>query len=66
MEGHEEINKRFGCHECGHNFVMECETEDMTPKFCPFCASPVYVRDVDEEDEYDDQQYDDENYPFGD
>jgi hypothetical protein len=32
---------------------MECETPDMTPRFCPFCASPVYDRDVDEEDEFD-------------
>lgn len=48
----EEVEKRFACNECGHTFVMECE-EDMIPKFCPFCASPVYIKDVDEEDEFD-------------
>ena len=48
-----EIIKRFGCPECGHSFAMDCETPDMLPKFCPFCASPVYIRDVDEDDEYD-------------
>ena len=50
-----EIIKRFGCPECGHSFAMDCETPDMLPKFCPFCASPVYIRDVDEDDEYDEQ-----------
>jgi hypothetical protein len=51
----EEIVKRFGCSECGHSFAMECETPDMIPKFCPFCATPVYSRDVDEDDEYDEE-----------
>jgi hypothetical protein len=32
---------------------MECETPDMIPKFCPFCATPVYNKDVDEDDEVD-------------
>ena len=54
----DEIEKRFGCDECGHTFVMECE-EDMIPRFCPFCANPVYDRDAE-------KGYDDENYPFGD
>jgi hypothetical protein len=54
MEEEEYMNKRFECVECGHTFVMECETPDMIPKFCPFCASPVYLKD---EDEY----YDDED-----
>ena len=45
----DEVEKRFGCDECGHTFVMECE-EDMMPKFCPFCGNPVYGRDVDEQD----------------
>ena len=54
----EEVEKRFACNECGHTFVMECE-EDMIPRFCPFCANPVYNRDAEKE-------YDDENYPFGD
>ena len=35
--------------------------EDMMPKFCPFCSNPVYNRDVDEKDEYND-----DNFPFGD
>ena len=48
-----ETVKRFGCAECVHSFAMECESDDMIPKFCPFCAAPVYIRDVDEEDEYD-------------
>ena len=52
-EYEEEINKRFGCAECGHTFCMECETPDMIPKFCPFCATPVYNKDVDEDDEVD-------------
>ena len=47
----EDVEKRFGCDECGSIFCMECEP-DMLPKFCPFCANPVYSRDVDEEDEY--------------
>ena len=55
----EEVEKRFGCNECGHTFVMECE-EDMIPKFCPFCANPVYCRDGEE------VEYDDDNFPFGD
>ena len=38
-EEEEEILKRFNCIECGHTFVMECESDEMTPKFCPFCAS---------------------------
>ena len=48
-----EIVKSFGCSECGHSFAMECETPDMIPKFCPCCASHVYIRDVDEEEEED-------------
>ena len=40
----DEVEKRFGCDECGHTFCMECE-EDLIPRFCPFCASPVYSRD---------------------
>jgi len=58
----DEIVKRFGCAECGHSFAMECEDEEMTPRFCPFCAAPVYVRDVEEEDEID---IDDEDWPTG-
>ena len=46
----DEILKRFNCIECGHTFVMECESDEMTPKFCPFCAATVYVDE--EEDEY--------------
>jgi len=53
----DDVEKRFGCAECGHTFCMECE-EDMIPKFCPFCASPVYIRDVDEDDEYCDDEED--------
>lgn len=53
----DEIVKRFGCMECGHSFAMECEDEEMTPRFCPFCAAPVYIRDVDEEDEIDDEDW---------
>jgi len=56
----EKEEKRFGCDECGHIFVMECD-EDMIPRFCPFCSAPVYDRDEEEESEYDD-----DNYPFGD
>ena len=56
----EKEEKRFGCDECGHIFVMECD-EDMIPRFCPFCSAPVYDRDEAEE-----SQYDDDNYPFGD
>ena len=48
----DEILKRFECFECGHTFVMECESDEMTPKFCPFCAAPVYIK---EEDEYYDE-----------
>ena len=43
----EDVEKRFGCSECGSIFCMECE-EDMIPKFCPFCANPVYCRDEEE------------------
>ena len=49
----DEIVKRFGCSECGHSFAMEVEEDMPSPKFCPFCATPVYNRDVDEEDEFD-------------
>ena len=55
----DEVEKRFGCSECGHTFVMECE-EDMIPKFCPFCGNPVYGKDVDEEDEWDGE----DDFPF--
>ena len=55
----DEVEKRFGCDECGHTFCMECE-EDMIPRFCPFCASPVYSRD-DEDLEWED---DDDDFPF--
>ena len=55
----EEIVKRFGCAECGHSFAMECESADMIPRFCPFCASPVYSRD-DEDLEWEG----DEDIPF--
>ena len=58
----DEVEKRFGCDECGHTFVMECE-EDMMPKFCPFCGNPVYDKDVDEKDV---DEYDEDVYPFGD
>ena len=57
----DEVEKRFGCAECGSIFCMECE-EDMIPRFCPFCANPVYDRDVDEKDEWDGEDV----YPFGD
>ena len=51
----EKEEKRFGCDECGHTFCMECE-EDMIPKFCPFCANPVYCRDDEEEEYYDEDE----------
>ena len=54
----DEVEKRFGCDEGGHTFCMECE-EDMIPRFCPFCASPVYSRD-DEDLEWEG----DEDIPF--
>ena len=56
----EEVEKRFGCSECGHTFVMECE-EDMIPKFCPFCGAPVYNKD-EEQGEWAGEDV----YPFGD
>tara|TARA_Y100001936_G_scaffold253911_1_gene322249 strand:+ start:5913 stop:6107 length:195 start_codon:yes stop_codon:yes gene_type:complete len=59
-EEEHEFLKRFQCHECGHTFCMECETEDMIPKFCPFCASPVYVEDD------DDYKFNEDIFPFGD
>ena len=49
----DEVEKRFGCSECGSIFCMECE-EDMIPKFCPFCANPVYNRDEEQEWDGDD------------
>ena len=55
----DEVEKRFGFDECGHTFCMECE-EDMIPRFCPFCANPVYDRDA--EKEWDGEDV----YPFGD
>ena len=61
-EEEEEILKRFNCIECGHTFVMECESDEMTPKFCPFCAATVYI----DEDEDDNKYYEDDNFPFGD
>ena len=56
----EEVEKRFGCNECGHTFCMECE-EDMIPKFCPFCGAPVYDGDA-EQGEWAGEDV----YPFGD
>ena len=54
----DEVEKRFGCDECGHTFVMECE-EDMIPRFCPFCSFPVRNKDDDDdEDEWED------DYPY--
>ena len=63
-EHEEEINKRFGCAECGHNFCMEVEEDMPAPKFCPFCAAPVYNRDVDDEDEYEDDDEDEGDQGF--
>jgi hypothetical protein len=34
----------------------------MMPKFCPFCANPVYGRDVDEEEEWDEDEDGDTGY----
>jgi len=40
----DEVEKRFGCSECGHTFVMECE-EDMMPKFLSIlCQSSLWQR----------------------
>ncbi len=49
----DEIVKRFGCAACGHSFAMECESPDMIPRFCPFCAEPVQRAIVELSDEQD-------------
>jgi rRNA maturation endonuclease Nob1 len=54
MEEDEDIEKRFYCDSCGHNFAMEVDEDMPEPKFCIFCGAPVYVRD----DEHDDYQTD--------
>jgi rRNA maturation endonuclease Nob1 len=54
MDEEEDIEKRFYCDGCGHNFAMEVDEDMPEPKFCIFCGSPVYVRD----DEHDDYQTD--------
>ena len=38
---------------CGHNFCLELDEDMPSPKFCIFCASPVYFREDDYEDEDD-------------
>ena len=49
----EEFEKRFYCDNCGHNFCMEVDEDMPQPKFCIFCASPVFIS---REEEYDDDE----------
>ena len=52
----EEFEKRFYCDNCGHNFCMEVDEDMPQPKFCIFCASPVFISS-DEEYEDEDEFY---------
>ena len=64
MDG-DEYEVRFYCDACGHNFCLELDDEMPKPKFCIFCASPIYYReseydyDDDEEEEEEEEEEDD-------
>ena len=53
-ENENEYEVRFYCDSCGHNFCLELDDDMPSPKFCIFCASPVYFRDDEEFDLGDD------------
>ena len=51
----EQYEQRFYCNSCGHNFCMEVDEDMPPPKFCIFCASPVFIgsdEEYDDEDEF--------------
>ena len=62
MEEDEDIEKRFYCDSCGHNFCLEVDEDMPKPKFCIFCGSPVSIRN----DEYNEEWGGEDVYPFGD
>jgi len=49
----DEYEVRFYCDSCGHNFCLELDEDMPTPKFCIFCASPIYFREDEDDDEDD-------------
>ena len=58
----EEFEKRFYCDNCGHNFCMEVDEDMPQPKFCIFCASPVFMSsDSDGQNMRYREEYDDED-----
>ena len=48
----EDTKRYFECDECGAEYNLQTDMEDIEPKFCPFCSEPI--------DEID-WEYDDEN-----
>ena len=51
----DEFETRFYCDGCGHNFCLELNEDMPKPQFCIFCASPVFIKNEDEE--YDGDGY---------
>ena len=50
----DDIEKRFYCNECGHKFCLELDEYMPEPKFCIFCASPIFIR---KDEEYDEDEF---------
>ena len=48
---------RFYCDDCGHNFCLELNEDMPEPKFCIFCASPIFIRQDEYEDSDEDEFY---------
>ena len=58
-EDEDEYEVRFYCDACGHNFCLELDDDMPKPKFCIFCASPIYYRESDYD--YDDEDEEEED-----
>ena len=53
----ETFEVRFYCNECGHKFCLELDEDMPEPKFCIFCASPIFIRKDEYEDSDEDEFY---------
>ena len=48
----EDTRRYFECEQCGAEYNLQTDMEDIEPEFCPFCSEPL---------EEIDWEYDDEN-----